>query len=127
MKQNDTDFNKVLPQFLGISFALVFLSIWHDNQVFLFIVLSILFLLIIRAKILVTLGIMLHEIIKFLGQSITVFVLGFVYIFLITPYGFIFRFFQKDIHLKFNFKNTDNTFFIDSTTKYTRDYFERPW
>lgn len=124
---SDTEFLKVLPQFLGISFALLIFAILKEDMRFIYIATGILFLLILRVHFLFILGSVLHTILKTLGSSLVTFILGTLYLTVITLYAFLFRVLNKDIVHKFSYTVPSRTSFVHQERAFTKEDFEKLW
>lgn len=126
MMQKD-ELVEVLPQLLGIIFALVLLGTFTSHSFLLYGALLLLLSLILRLRFLLTLARVLHSIISQSARLLTYALLVFSYICIITPYALVYRIFNRKATAKFTLPSPDGTFYIDSTHTYNKEYFEHPW
>lgn len=118
---------EVLPQFLGITFALGFFSYYLHKENLLLIALGVLFLLIIRFRPLLFVGRLLHGTLKSAGRYFTFALLGFLYIVLISPYAFLVRLFVRESRVKFSAEKEKGTSFFERNKTYEKSDFEKVW
>lgn len=124
---SDTELLRVLPQFLGITFALLLFAFLREDMRFMYVASGILFLLILRVRFLFILGSVLHTILKTLGSSLVTFILGTLYLTVITLYAFLFRMLNKDIVQKFSYTMPSRTSFVQQERAFTKEDFEKLW
>ncbi len=126
-RMSDTELLLVLPQLLGISFAMVLLGILYTNEKCIYAALAVLFLLILRSHVLYILGTTLHTTIRSLGTLLVTSVLGTLYLTIITGYAYIFRLLSRDIVQKFSHDQNIKSSFIQVNQQTAREDFEKLW
>lgn len=113
-------------QGLTIGFLLIFLL--TSKPEFVWIALLVLFIQQVSPKLTISIGSVLHHVLRQLGSALVFLVLTLLYLLFVTPYAFIYRFFHKnETKLFLGLSNNRDTYFTTSDREYNRNFFEKPW
>ncbi len=127
VRMTDSEFQKVIPQFLGITFACVVFGILNTNDNLLYTALVLLVLLILRVHFLYTVGTLIHDSVALLGKWLTALVLGVLYLSLISMYAIMYRRLNRELVATFTFSRTSKSTYQDGVGTYEKKSFDKPW
>ncbi len=127
VRMTDSEFLKVIPQFLGITLACGFFGTLHANKSLLAIGAGVLILLIVRIRFLYTLGTLIHDSLALIGRSITSFILGALYLTVISAYAIVYRARNRALLRKFTFSRSEKSTYEDGIGVYEKKSFEKLW
>lgn len=121
------EFLKVSPQFLGISFALILLGLLTENTNLFYGALILLALLIIRVRMLYTVGTLLHDTLTLLGRVLVHTVLGGLFLTVISVYAYLYRFVNRHVAHAFKSGKERTTTYVEVENISIQESLRKPW